>query len=72
MVDSMHDVKEKEGGESQVNGTMTLGPNSLTFSSQQEFLTKESNKHDTRRISARHTPLQKGSYGCCAVEKHVY
>ena len=38
---------------------------------QQAFTTKEPNKHDARRISARHTPLQKGSFGCCAVEKHV-
>ena len=36
--------------------------------SQQIFLTKEPNKHDARRISARHTPLQKGSFECCAVE----
>ena len=28
------------------------------------------NKHDARRISACHMPLQKGSFGCCAVE-HV-
>ena len=35
-------------------------------------LTKEPNKHDARRISAHHTPLQKDSFGCCAVEKHIY
>ena len=40
--------------------------------SQHIFLTKELDKHDGRRISARHTPLQKGSFGCCAVEEHVY
>ena len=31
----------------------------------------EPNKRDARKISARHRPLQKGSFGCCAVEKHV-
>ena len=35
--------------------------------SQQAFLTKEPNQLDASRISARHTPLQKGSFGCCAV-----
>ena len=39
---------------------------------QHVFLTKEPNKYNARRISARRAPLQKGSFGCCAVEKHVY
>ena len=31
------------------------------------LLLKEPNKYDARRISARHMPLQKGSFECCAV-----
>ena len=36
--------------------------------SQQIFLTKELNEHDARRVSVCHTPLQKSSFGCCAIE----
>ena len=36
--------------------------------SQQIFLMKEPNKHDARRVSVCHTPLQKSSFGCCAIE----
>ena len=38
---------------------------------QQILLKKEPNKHDARTISVPHTQLQKGSFGCCAAEKHV-
>ena len=37
----------------------------------QIFLTKEFDKYDARRISARYTPLQKGCFGYCAVDRHV-
>ena len=36
--------------------------------SQQIFITNEPNEHDVRRVSVRHTPLQKSSFGCCAIE----
>ena len=39
----------------------------VSGNSQQIFLTKEGNIHDTRRISACHMPVLKGSFGCCAV-----
>ena len=32
---------------------------------------KEPNKNDVRRINACHVSLQKGSFGCCAIERHV-
>ena len=34
-------------------------------------LTKDINKHDARWITARYTPLCKGSSGYCTVERHV-
>ena len=37
----------------------------------QIVLTKEFDKYDARRISACNTPLQKGCFGYCAVDRHV-
>ena len=39
--------------------------------SQQILLMKEPNKHDARRVSAHHAPLQKDSFGYCTVETFV-
>ena len=60
-----------------------LGPSSLIFSFSSVlhlhtmlvlpfiFLTKELDKYDARRISAHYMPLQKGCFGCCAVDRHI-
>ena len=50
---------------------MWAGITIIYLATEQIFFTKEPNKHDARRINVHHTPLQKGSFGCCAVEKHV-
>ena len=50
---------------------MWAGITIIYLAIEQIFFTKEPNKHDARRISVHHTPLQKGSFGCCAVEEHV-
>ena len=40
--------------------------------SRQKFLIKELDKHDARRIKAHNMLLQKASFGCYAVDRHVW
>ena len=42
----------------------------VVIRNQQIFLTKELDKH-ARRASICCTPLQKGSFGCYAVDRHI-